>query len=116
MWNFTILTRHENGCTLIRKDGPGFEKEGAVRWAVLCGIQDACNDLDDGMTLSLAYSVWWAQNPEKFYLTVPQAEATFVVYAYSGDAGQEDAAVGALRVMFEELGADVDFRRIKRAA
>lgn len=113
MWNFTSLTRHEDGCTFVRRDGPGFEKEGAARWEVIIQILDAFADPEYANALSLTYTAWWAQNPETFYLTVHEVGATYLVYEYAEEADRNAAAQLAMESMFEELKVDFDFRRIR---
>lgn len=115
MWNITRLARHGDGCTFIRRDGLGFEKEGAVRWEVIIQILDdfADRELEHANALSVAYTAWWSQNPEAFYITVHEFGATYLVYEYAEETDRDAAAQRAMELMFEELKVEFNFQRIR---
>lgn len=117
MWNYLTLTRHEDGCTIIRRDGPGpgFGDRAACHWEILVRIMKVCQGLANPTPLSIFYTDWWVERPAPF-LTVREAGVTFVMYQYADEAGRAEAAMGALRAMFEELGVDFNFSRLRPAA
>ena len=113
MWNYLSLTRHADGCKFIRRDGPGFETEGAVCWEVIVQIMDVCEGLENRTERSITYTAWWAQRIRNV-LTVSEAGVTFVIYEYAEEAGADAAAMAALEAMFAEHEVDFNFGRIVR--